>query len=89
MPNPANSRGISSPKIRGGGQQQALSGGVGSEALLAVDLPGGGGSALLKMTAAEKEDYIRDFQKRFPSLGSIEMVERDLAAEDAGGPGRR
>ncbi|KAK4196611.1 putative serine/threonine-protein kinase [Triangularia verruculosa] len=53
----------------------------GQEALLAVDLPGGGGAALLKMTAGEKEDYIRDFQKRFPN---IEMVERDLEAEERG-----
>ncbi|KAK4231521.1 Serine/threonine-protein kinase ppk30 [Podospora fimiseda] len=58
--------------------------GGGQEALLAVDLPGGQGSALLRMTAAEKDDYIRDFQKRFPN---IEMVERDLAAEDLGGGG--
>ncbi|KAK4239786.1 hypothetical protein C8A03DRAFT_32150 [Achaetomium macrosporum] len=78
---------ISSPKVRGGGGPGAssvISGGT-TEALLAVDLPGGGGSALLDMTAAEKDDYIRDFQKRFPSLGAIEMVERDLAAEEAGG----
>ncbi|KAK0661262.1 putative serine/threonine-protein kinase [Cercophora samala] len=51
----------------------------GQEALLAVDLPGGGGAALLKMTAGEKEDYIRDFQKRFPDL---QMVERDLEVEE-------
>ncbi|KAK0736968.1 hypothetical protein B0T21DRAFT_401089 [Apiosordaria backusii] len=57
-------------------------GGISQEALLAVDLPGGGGAALLKMTAGEKEDYIRDFQKRFPALGAIEMVERDLEAEE-------
>jgi AP2-associated kinase len=37
------------------------------------------------MTAAEKDDYIRDFQKRFPSLGAIEMVESDLSAESGGG----
>ncbi|KAJ0365154.1 hypothetical protein COL154_004649 [Colletotrichum chrysophilum] len=34
-----------------------------------------------QMSAREKEDYLQDFSKRFPSLGSIEMVERDLAAE--------
>jgi len=39
----------------------------------------------LPMTAAERDDYLRDFQKRFPSLTSIEMVERDLAAEAEGG----
>ena len=90
-----NSRPISSHKIRQHQPQQHqqfsnnIGGGggggdAGSEALLAVDLPGGGGSALLRMTASEKEDYVRDFQKRFPSLGAIEMVERDLG-EDAGG----
>jgi AP2-associated kinase len=46
--------------------------------LVAVDLPG---QPSLEMSAAEREDYIRDFQKRFPSLTSFEMVERDLAAE--------
>ncbi len=49
--------------------------------LVAVELPG---QPVLQMTAAEKDDYIRDFQKRFPSLTSIEMVERDLAAEAEG-----
>ena len=33
------------------------------------------------MTQGQKEDYIRDFSKRFPSLGALEMVERDLSAE--------
>jgi AP2-associated kinase len=95
MPNPAmaNSRGgISSPKIRGGQSSAAAVGAVGAggesrEALLAVDLPGGGGSALLRMTAAEKDDYVRDFQKRFPSLGAIEMVERDFDDVESGGGG--
>lgn len=32
----------------------------------------------LDMTAQEKEDYLQDFSKRFPSLSAIEMVERDL-----------
>jgi AP2-associated kinase len=94
MPNPAmaNSRGgISSPKTRGGQASPAAAGGGGGgesrEALLAVDLPGGGGSALLRMTAAEKDDYVRDFQKRFPSLGAIEMVERDFDDVESGGGG--
>jgi AP2-associated kinase len=30
------------------------------------------------MTAQEKEDYIADFSKRFPSLSGIEMVERSI-----------
>jgi len=47
------------------------------------------GHLTLGMTAAEKDDYLRDFQKRFPSLTSIEMVERDLAAEAEGDVGRR
>ncbi|GKT87928.1 serine/threonine-protein kinase ppk30 [Colletotrichum tofieldiae] len=42
---------------------------------------GAPGRPVLEMSAKEKEDYVQDFSKRFPSLGSIEMVERDLAAE--------
>ncbi len=90
---PPNYRGVSSPSLRGGQPVPPPSSSVppgggaggGTEALLAVELPGGGGSALLRMTAGEREDYISDFQKRFPSLGAIEMVERDLAKEEAGG----
>lgn len=37
----------------------------------------------LDMTPGQKEEYIRDFSKRFPSLGAIEMVERDLSAESS------
>lgn len=46
--------------------------------LVAVDLLG---QPALDMSLQDKEDYIRDFSKRYPSLTSIEMVERDLAAE--------
>ncbi|KAF6842658.1 nak nak-unclassified protein kinase [Colletotrichum musicola] len=53
-----------------------------SEQLVGVGLPG---RPLLEMSAKEKDDYLQDFSKRFPSLGSIELVERDLAAE-AGEP---
>ncbi|EFQ33312.1 uncharacterized protein GLRG_08456 [Colletotrichum graminicola M1.001] len=53
-----------------------------SEHLVGVGLPG---RPVLEMSAKEKDDYVQDFSKRFPSLGSIEMVERDLAAE-AGEP---
>lgn len=53
------------------------------EALIAADLPG---QPALDMTAEEKDDYVRDFSKRFPSLTSIEMVERDLSAEDSNKP---
>ncbi|KAF4984152.1 hypothetical protein FZEAL_597 [Fusarium zealandicum] len=55
-----------------------------SEKLMAMDLPGG---PLLDMTAKEKDDYIQDFTKRFPSLGSIEMVEREIEGPN-GGTGR-
>lgn len=55
------------------------------EALVAADLPG---QPALDMTAQEKEDYLQDFSKRFPSLTAIEMVERDLAAEENTKPGR-
>lgn len=34
------------------------------------------------MTAHEKEEYAKDFSKRFPSLGSIELVEREIAGRD-------
>lgn len=30
------------------------------------------------MTPAEREDYVRDFSKRFPSLSAIEMVETEI-----------
>jgi len=59
--------------------------GLPREQLVAMDLPG---QPALDMTPQEKDDYIRDFSKRFPSLSSIEMVERDLAAEAEGRPGR-
>ncbi|OLN81655.1 Serine/threonine-protein kinase ppk30 [Colletotrichum chlorophyti] len=49
-----------------------------SEHLVGLGLPG---RPVLEMTTREKDDYLQDFSKRFPSLGSIEMVERDLAAE--------
>lgn len=78
---------INSPKIRSGTNATTGAGAGSGEALLAVDLPGGQGAALLRMTGQEKDDYLRDFQKRFPSLGSIEMVERDLGELDVGGGG--
>ncbi|KAL1882778.1 hypothetical protein VTK73DRAFT_903 [Phialemonium thermophilum] len=62
------------PKVRGGSATAA----EGKEYLVATDLPG---QPTLEMSVAERDDYIRDFQKRFPSLTAIEMVERDLAAE--------
>lgn len=39
------------------------------------------------MTLQEKEDYVADFSKRFPSLSGIEMVERSIDVGPAGGGG--
>ena len=61
-----------------------------AEQLIALDLPGqapGTAATLLDMSTREKEDYVRDFSKRFPSLSAIEMVERDLSVESGGGGG--
>ncbi|UPK93840.1 hypothetical protein LCI18_004775 [Fusarium solani-melongenae] len=52
--------------------------------VIAVDLPG---QPLLEMSAKEKDDYIQDFTKRFPSLGTIEMVEREIGGQN-GASGR-
>jgi AP2-associated kinase len=41
-------------------------------------LPGRPIQARPDMTQQEKEDYIADFSKRFPSLSGIEMVEREI-----------
>ncbi|KAI0879251.1 hypothetical protein GGS24DRAFT_440118 [Hypoxylon argillaceum] len=49
-----------------------------SDQLVGVGLPG---RPAIDMSFQEKEDYIQDFSKRFPSLSSIEMVERDIDAE--------
>ncbi|KAI5868137.1 kinase-like protein [Durotheca rogersii] len=72
----SSSRARSPPKPRGPSQRNS------TEHLAGVGLPG---RPILEMSFKEKEDYIQDFSKRFPSLSSIEMVERDLDAEvDAG-----
>jgi len=39
------------------------------------------------MTAAEKEDYVADFSRRFPSLSGIEMVETVVGNGGGGGGG--
>lgn len=39
------------------------------------------------MTSAEREDYIADFSKRFPSLSGIEMVETVVGVEGNGNGG--
>ncbi|KAK0722866.1 hypothetical protein B0T26DRAFT_640753 [Lasiosphaeria miniovina] len=69
---PSNSNNINVQRLRPAGGPSGV--------LVAVELPG---QPALQMTAAEKDNYIHDFQKRFPSLTSIEMVERDLGAEAA------
>ncbi|KAJ2906690.1 kinase-like protein [Zalerion maritima] len=48
----------------------------------------------LDMSVKEKEDYIRDFQKRYPSLTALEMVETEIGMgsvtdDAAGGRSRR
>ncbi|KAK9779061.1 hypothetical protein SCAR479_03928 [Seiridium cardinale] len=63
----------------------ALMTNTGPEQLVGVGVPG---RPSLDMTAQEKEDYVRDFSKRFPSLSAIEMVERDLGAGDGRRGGR-
>ncbi|KAL7947411.1 ARK family serine/threonine protein kinase [Trichoderma barbatum] len=40
------------------------------ERLIAIDLPG---QPMLEMTSRDREDYIEDFSKRFPSLSTIEL----------------
>ncbi|PFH58161.1 hypothetical protein XA68_14084 [Ophiocordyceps unilateralis] len=40
------------------------------EVLMAADLPG---QPVLEMSAKEKEDYIKEFAKRFPSLNTVEL----------------
>ncbi|KAI0390243.1 kinase-like protein [Xylariaceae sp. FL0594] len=49
-----------------------------AERLVGVGVPG---RPVLDMTWQEKEDYVQDFSKRFPSLSAIEMVERDIDVE--------
>ncbi|KAI0902144.1 kinase-like protein [Annulohypoxylon nitens] len=81
LPTGGGGRARSPPKGRTAGPAQRSS----SEHLAGVGLPG---RPILDMSFKEKEDYIQDFTKRFPSLSSIEMVERDLDAE-ADGKARR
>ncbi|KAM7221430.1 Serine/threonine-protein kinase ppk30 [Rhypophila decipiens] len=78
------------PSTAGAAAQQSPQGNNGGLMSATVNLgtgQAGQREAMLQMTPAEKDDYIRDFQKRFPSLGAIEMVERDLGAEAADGTG--
>lgn len=52
---------------------------ISSEQLIGIDMPGQPSN----MTPQERDDYMQDFAKRYPSLGAIEMVERDLGSEDS------
>lgn len=52
-----------------------------SEQLAGEDLPG---RPVLDMASRDKDDYLQDFSKRFPSLGTIEMVEREIGDQNAG-----
>ncbi|EEY20907.1 serine/threonine-protein kinase ppk30 [Verticillium alfalfae VaMs.102] len=56
-----------------------------NEQLVGTNIPG---RPALDMTAKEKDDYVEDFSKRFPSLSAIEMVERDIDTEPRERPGR-
>jgi AP2-associated kinase len=49
--------------------------------IIAPDMPG---QPVLDMSSEQRDDYVRDFTKRYPSLTSIEMVERDVGADRAG-----
>ena len=69
---PVNAR-VSLPNKSGASASQAP--------LMAVDLPGQ--PVLEGMSLQDRDDYIQDFTRRFPSLTTIEMVERDLSAEDS------
>ncbi|CAK7265374.1 Ark- serine/threonine protein kinase [Sporothrix epigloea] len=51
--------------------------------LMAADLPNQ--PVLEGMSLQDRDDYIRDFTRRFPSLTTIEMVEQDLVAKDGRG----
>lgn len=55
------------------------------EQLVGVDVPG---QPALDMTRKERDDYLADFSKRFPSLSSIEMVETEISADAAPHGGR-
>jgi AP2-associated kinase len=52
---------------------------------IAAGLPDDSGPS---MTPKEKDDYLSDFSKRFPSLSAIEMVETDIDAGSASGSRR-
>ncbi|EHK17145.1 ARK family serine/threonine protein kinase [Trichoderma virens Gv29-8] len=50
------------------------------ERLIAIDLPG---QPMLEMTSRDREDYIEDFSKRFPSLSTIELSREGGRERDA------
>lgn len=89
-PKPTHLNSIPTGGRRSPSKQQRLPGpamatNTGTEQLVGVGLPG---RPSLDMTPQEKDDYVRDFSKRFPSLSAIEMVERDLGAEEGRKAGR-
>lgn len=43
----------------------------------------------LDMSMQQKEDYVREFQKRYPSLSSLEMVETEITEPNAAASARR
>jgi AP2-associated kinase len=45
------------------------------ERIMAADLPG---QPVLEMSGQERDDYIEDFSKRFPSLSAMDMVDGDV-----------
>ncbi|ODA80434.1 hypothetical protein RJ55_03392 [Drechmeria coniospora] len=53
------------------------------ERLMAADLPG---KPIIEMSPQEKDDYIREFTKRFPSLGSMDL---EPGGSGGGGAARR
>lgn len=44
--------------------------------------------SVASMTSKEKDDYLSDFSKRFPSLSAIEMVETDIDVDSSSGSRR-
>lgn len=79
-PKPMHLNSISTGPVRSSSQA-----GVGSNGGR-LELVERGGKVEMRdgMSVQEKEDYIADFSKRFPSLSGIEMVETDVGVGGAG-----
>jgi AP2-associated kinase len=52
-----------------------------TERIMAADLPG---QPVLDMSSRERDDYIEDFSKRFPSLNSMEIGDEDFVRGQGG-----